>query len=245
MSISNAQQKNLDDLVARLRQALGDDLASVVLYGSAASQDFHADFSDLNILCLTRKLDIAELNAVQPALSWWSQLKQPQPLFFSLEELERSTDVFTIELLDMKSRNRMLFGADHLSALEVPMDLHGVQLERELRTNLLRLRQHYLSANTKDAQLALLVDAFSSFATLFRHALIALGKELPHSRRQVIDTLAAQLEFDPAPFHAVLDVREGKRKKSDVDVPTTFEGFLIGVKRVTGEVDRRLPGPRA
>lgn len=241
MAISEAQQKNLDELVAKLRSALGDDLASVVLYGSAASQEFQEKFSDLNLLCLTRKLDIAELNSVQPVLAWWTKLKQPQPLFFSVEEVQRSADVFAIELTDMKARSRVLFGEDVLTSLPVPMDLHGIQVERELRTNLLRLRQHYLSAENRDEQLALLANAFSSFATLFRHALIALRQEVPHTRREVIDRLAAHLGFDPAAFLAILDLREGKRKKDDLNVQSVFEGFLLGVKRVTGEVDRLLP----
>jgi hypothetical protein len=244
MAISETQQKNLDELVSRLQQALGNALASVVLYGSAASPEFHAGYSDLNILCLTHKLDIAELTASKPVLVWWAKQKQPQPLFFSVEELERAADVFAIELVDMKSRHRVIFGADLLPALEVPMDLHGVQVERELRTNLLRLRQHFLTASGKDQQFDLLATSFSTFSTLFRHALIALQQSAPSSRREVIDTLAAHLDFDPAPFRAVLDVREGKRKKEDLDVASTFEGFLLGVKRVTGEVDRRLPSSK-
>ncbi len=48
-------QKDLDQLVSRLIKAHGSDLVSVVLYGSAASGDRQADFSDINILCvLTR-----------------------------------------------------------------------------------------------------------------------------------------------------------------------------------------------
>ncbi len=244
MAISAAQQKNLDELVTRLQTALGETLASVVLYGSAASQEFHADFSDLNVLCLTHKLDIAELKAVGPVLAWWAQHKQPRPIFFSVEELERSADVFAIELTDMKSRHRALFGPDLLTGMELPMDLHGLQVERELRTNLLRLRQFFVGAKDDEERLGLLTAAFSSFSTLFRHSLLVMKQEVPHSRREVIARLAAQLDFDPTPFNTVLEVREGKRKKSDVDVAATFEGFLIGVKRVTGEVDRRLPSSK-
>ena len=45
MSINTTQQHLLDDLLAQLKHALGDNLDSLVLYGSAAAKDdgFHAD----------------------------------------------------------------------------------------------------------------------------------------------------------------------------------------------------------
>jgi hypothetical protein len=38
----------------------------------------------------------------------------------------------------------------------------------------------------------------------------------------------------------VLDVREGKRLESQVDVLATFRSFLAAVTHVTEEMDRRL-----
>ena len=73
----------------------------------------------------------------------------PAPLIFTQDELVRSADVFAIELLDMKRHHRMLFGADFLEDLEVPMQLHRLQVERELRTDWLRLRQAILAAPQK------------------------------------------------------------------------------------------------
>ncbi len=42
----------------------------------------------------------------------------------------------------MKQRNRVLYGEDVLSTLNVPMTLHRSQLEYELREKLFLLRQH-------------------------------------------------------------------------------------------------------
>ena len=55
------------------------------------------------------------------------------------QELERSTDVFTIELLDMQQHHRVLFGEDVVQGLQIPMHLHRVQVEYELREKLILL----------------------------------------------------------------------------------------------------------
>ena len=69
------------------------------------------------------------------------------------KEFDRSTDVFTIELLDMKQHHRVLYGEDVLSGLRIAIDLHRVQVEYELREKLILLRQHILIADGNDAKL--------------------------------------------------------------------------------------------
>src|SRR6185437_15811706 len=80
-----------------------------------------------------------------PVLAWWTGLSYPAPLFFTQSELQAVADVFPIEMFDIKHRHRILHGADPFQDLDVPMALHRVQLEHEIRTKLLLLRQHYLS----------------------------------------------------------------------------------------------------
>jgi hypothetical protein len=241
-------EKELKELAQKLEAAASTNLKSVVLYGSAASGEFHAKHSDLNVLCVLEDLEAPALALLSPAAAWWARKGHPPPLIFSLEELQRATDVFAIELLDIKAHHRVLWGQDVFASLEVPMGLHRVQVERELRTNLLRLRQHYLAApNDNKALLRLMTESLSSFSALFRHTLIALGERkadptsgVSHRKREIIDGLAKLLGFDPSGFYTVLDIREGKLQPGQVDVPSTFHAYLRAVERVTNEVDERL-----
>ncbi len=220
------REKDLKELIERLRQAAGANLTAAVLYGSAADQEFREEHSDLNVLCLLQRLDAGELKKLQPVGLWWWRKGHPTPLVFTLRELQDSADVFAIELLDMKQRHRMLLGEDFLKDFDVPMALHRLQVERELRTSVIRLRQALLRSRGKRAELTeLMVASSSTFVALFRHALIALGDTAPDSRREVLDRLAAKLGFDPAAVHAVLDVREGKRRPGDLDPDVSVCGL--------------------
>ncbi len=234
-------EKDLNELVEKLKQAAGANLKSVVLYGSAASGDFQQKHSDLNVLCVLERLDGGELAKLNPATAWWARKGHPAPLVFTVEELRRSADVFAIELLDIQASRRVLDGEDVFTSLHVPMSLHREQVERELRTNLIRLRQGSLAAPRSDASLERLMTAsVSTFLALFRHALIALGEQPPREKRAVVDRLATLLGFAAAGFYAVLDAREGKRPLRSADVTATFATYLAAVTHVTEEVDRRL-----
>ena len=173
-------EKKINDFVSRLRTAAGANLESVILFGSAVAGDFHPEFSNVNLFCVIRDSSFGALRALAPAVKWWDAQKQPPPLFMTRDEIERSTDVFTIELIDMQQHHRVLFGEDVVKGLSIPANLHRVQVEYELREKLALLRQHLLLASDNDSRLwELLLRSVSSFATLFRHALIVLGHKCP------------------------------------------------------------------
>lgn len=232
-------EKELNKLVAKLREAAGANLECVMLYGSAASGHFEEKHSDLNVLCILERLDGAALEALQPVATWWTGQRQPAFLLFTREELRRSADVFAIELLDIKTHHKLLHGQDCLAELDVPMNLHRIQLEHELRTKLIRLRQAYLAVAGQSRELLrLLTESVSSFMTLFRHTLIALGEQPPPHKHDVLDRLGGRLKVDFSSFHAVLSVREGK--KLELDVKLVARGYLEAVARVVEEVDRLM-----
>jgi predicted nucleotidyltransferase len=231
----------LGEFVGKLKDAAGENLRSVILYGSAATDEFHPKHSDLNLLCLVREADPAHLDPLRGPIEWWTRRGQRPPLVFTLEELRRSADVFTIELLDMKSRHRILHGENVLAEISVPMRCHSMQVERELRTDWLRLREAILAAPKKPrAAFELMLSSFSTFAALFRHALIALGEPPPETKREAVDRIAKFAGFDPAAFHTILAVREGKLKEREVDVETTLAQYFAFVEAVTDKFDRQL-----
>jgi hypothetical protein len=121
-----------------------------------------------------------------------------------------------------------------------------MQVERELRNNTLRLRQHYLMhAADSRKTLQLMVSSLSTFVALFRHALLALGEDPPPTKRAIIDRAGSALGFDSSPFHTVLDIREGRKREREVDAQSTFAKYLHAVVRATEEVDRLLAAPPA
>lgn len=234
-------EAKLVEFVDRLKSAALDNLKSVVLYGSAVTGEFASGHSDLNTLCLVHQAGSTQLEELHPPTEWWMKQGNPPPLIFTLDEIIHSADVFSIELLDIKMHHRVLFGEDFLAPLEVPLQLHRLQVERELRTATIRLRQSILSAPLSHrAHLQIMSSSVSTFCALFRHALVAFRMPMPETRRATLAAMAELTGADPTAFRDVLDLREGKRKAGEIDVEAALHSFLTFVEVVTGEVDRRL-----
>jgi len=237
--------KKLEEFVTRMSEAAGANLDRIILFGSAVAGDFHPEFSNLNLFCVLRDSSFPALQALAPVARWWEGQKQPPALIMTRHELQRSNDVFTIELLDMQQHHRVLLGEDVLLGLQIPEDLHRVQVEYELREKLILLRQQLLltSGNTRRLW-ELLVYSVSSFATLFRHALIVLGHAAPVGKREAVQALAEHLNFDASAILQLLDVREHKANPKTLDVNDLFARYLATVERVTTAVDE-APGTDA
>jgi predicted nucleotidyltransferase len=240
-------EKQISELVERLKSLAGENLNCIALFGSAASREFHAGFSDINIICVFRELSAPALARLAPLMRWWTKKDFPAPLLFTRTELEKAADIFAIELLDIRQNHRMLFGEDLFRNLHVPMDLHRVQVEHNLRTKLLTLRQMYAQFADDDQRVRrLMLDSVSNFATLFRHALIAMGEQPGESPRQTspgqskeesVRKLAARIHFDPDIFVRLLQVRAQKLKEKDLDPHAAFAQYVEGIERAIQAVD--------
>jgi hypothetical protein len=166
--------------------------------------------------------------------------KEPAPLFFTHEELRQAADVFAIEILDMKQGRRVLYGEDLVAAIEVPMNLHRLQIERDLRTVLLKLRQHYLRAPGNAHELApVLRKSFSGVLALLRHTLIAFGETPPVHAKEIVARAGVLTGAEPSAFDGLLKLRESGEFHGDI-VPV-YGAYLKAIERVLHALDHHFP----
>ena len=241
---SKEKQEKVDEFVKRVRAAAGPNIESIVLFGSAVAGDFHPGLSNLNLLCVLRDSAFTALESLAPVAKWWDSQRQPPPLCMTRTELERSTDVFTIELLDMQQHHRVLLGEDVVQGLQISMHVHRVQVEYELREKLILLRQRLLMEAPDEKRIwNILLRSVPAFATLFRHALIAQGQPAPATKREAVKALASALGFDAAPIERLLDIREHRAERKQFRAEEIAAQYVAAVEQVTGAVDRMLDSP--
>ena len=228
----------LEELTGKLQSAFSDKLVAVVLYGSAATPGQSDRFSDFNVLCVLKQITPRELADGEPILRWWGQQGNPPPLLMSEEEVSNSADSFPIEFRDMQQRRRVLFGPDPIADLTVHDTHYRTQVEHELRSNLLRLRQQGAGRLSDDKELlALCATSVSTFCVLGRHTLTLAGVTPPPERRDVVRKLATTLSIDMAPFETLLDIREEKPDVKPGDPIELFAAYLVCIGRLITFVD--------
>jgi hypothetical protein len=231
----------LTELVNRLKEFAVTNLECVILFGSAARGDFRPGHSDLNVACILNSLSVEELGRLAGVVKWWCvEQKEPALLFFAKDELRQAADVFAIETLDMKHGRRVLYGKDVVADIEVPMNLHRVQVEHDLRTMILKLRQHYLRAPGNSKELApVLRKSFSGVLTLLRHAVIAFGEEPPSAEHDIVARAAALTGSNASAFDALLKLRETGEFHGEII--SVYGAYLKALEKISSALDKHLP----
>lgn len=235
------KEELLQQFVTLARDSMGENLEAVVLYGSAVRGDAQAPYSDLNLLCVVRSTDRPSLQKMAAMANWWTQGQgQRSPLIFTADELRRSADVFAIELLDMQKAHRVLYGSDIIAGIPVPMNLHRVQVEHELRTIIQKLRQHYLHNYGDEASMrTVLAKSISSVITLLRHTLIAMDFEAPVDRHDLLREVQKRTGLNVHALQAVLALRSSGAARANI--AATYGHYLEILEHVCDKLDHVLP----
>jgi hypothetical protein len=236
--ITGQMSSPLQQLVEKLRQALAQELVSVILYGSAAVGDYQEAFSDYNVLCALKEVTPVQLRASEPIFRWWREQGNPSPLLLTEREITTSADCFAIEFHDIRENHRVLYGSDVVSDLVIGHDFYRAQVEHDLRAKLVRLRQKASGIlSDEDVLRRLLVDSVSTFGVLIRHALILHQIQAPAQKRETIALAAHHFGINAAPFLTLLDLREQKQKAKDVAPEPLLTAYLREIEKVIEQVD--------
>jgi predicted nucleotidyltransferase len=237
--VNTAMKESLNGLVEDLRATHGDNLASVVLYGSAAAGDHHELRSDYNLLIALKRITPEDLRLAQAPMREWQRLGHQLPVYFTVEELADAADVFPIEFHQMANARVVLYGHDPFEFVELSNANLRHQTEYELRSKLIQLRRLYIPASVSIEKLCdLMRDSLSSFAALFRAVLLLHGQEAPVSKPDCVRATAKLLQLDPTPFEKIFQFRSGGNlPTSDKEANDLFGAYLVQIEQVVAAVD--------
>jgi predicted nucleotidyltransferase len=237
--VKTVVQEALNGLVEDLRATHGTNLASVVLYGSAAAGDHIELRSDYNLLIALHRITPEDLRQAQAPMREWQRLGHPLPVYFTVEELSDAADVFPIEFHQMANARIVLYGHDPFEFVKLSDANLRHQAEYELRSKVIQLRRLYIPASVSIEKLCdLMSDSLSSFAALFRAVLLLHGQEAPVAKPDCVRATTRLLHLDPAPFERIFQFRTGADlPSSEKEANDLFGAYLLQVEQVVEAVD--------
>jgi len=150
----------LTDFVSEARDAVGADLVSVVLFGSAAEGRLRAS-SDVNLILVLGGFDPKKIQALSESLVAAQAAIQLQAMFLLESEIPAAVECFAQKFADILRRHRVIFGRNVFAATNVPRSAEIFRLRQILLNLTLRLREAYVSRAARPELAArVLADAF-------------------------------------------------------------------------------------
>ncbi|MBN1781181.1 nucleotidyltransferase domain-containing protein [bacterium] len=223
-----------------IRATFGTDVVSIILYGSAVTEEYRPGKSDVNFLVVLTDQGIDALDCVRNRIGKWRKHKIGLPLFMTRSYVHQSMDSFPIEFLNMQAAYHVLDGEDILSDIHPDKKDLRLQCERELKGKLLKLRQGYILTGGKPAALRSLISgSVVTFVAIFKALLMLRGKTVPVKKAEVLLTACDEFtEIDRPLFEELLHIRNGSVKKSKPELELLVKQYIRSIAKLTDSVDQ-------
>jgi len=222
-----------------IESLFGKEVVSVILFGSAATDEYIPKKSDINFLVVLTQKGIDKIKRVQKLVSRWEKRRVSLPLFMTEAYIEASLDSFPIEFLNMQSGYRVLFGEDVLGGLQFKKEDLRLQCEREMKSDLLQLRQGFIQTGGKAKALRLLIgESIVAFTSIFRALLYLRGEEVPKLKQEVLLATCREFGVDEGLFSVLLSVRGYETKLSREQLESNVQRYISEIEKLSGAIDR-------
>jgi len=240
MGVDNEMTLRARQVADDYRRIFGQDIVSVILYGSALTADYVPGKSDLNLMIVLSEEGIQRLHLAHDLVTRWRKKRVGTPLFVTKTYIDSSLDTFPIEFLNIKRNYLVIQGEDVLAGLSFTKEFVRMQCERELKGKLLLLRQRYVETGGKGRILRDLIAAsLPTFTFVFKGLLHILGEEVPVTRSEAISLAARRFGLDEKLFRDLQGIGAGNLKLSGRELHELFRRYMQAVRKLALEVDTK------
>jgi predicted nucleotidyltransferase len=190
-ALSQDVSKSLDEFVASARDALREDLVTIVLFGSAAEGRLRAT-SDVNILVVLARFDPARIDRLREPLRLGRAVIGLDAMLILESELAEAAECFAVKFADIRARHKVLFGPG-LHSIQPSRAAMVSRLRQVLLNFVLRTRERYALVSLRDEQLAPAVADCAGPLRASAEILLQLEGRAAGSPKEALETVARQL----------------------------------------------------
>lgn len=239
--IRPGDREAIQKYVRDMQRALGDDLKSIILYGSAVKDNFFPGSSDINLMVVVPVFTTAILKKAAPVVKGYSRRAKISTLLVDKDDVGDATDVFPIRYLDIKNHHRVLLGPDIFEKIEIDSSNLRFDLERQVRGVVHQLRDDYMHSNYTVLDLRkILVSNFSGFSHFLSTMIYLNGSTPPVKKQEIVEKAAEEFNLNLSVLEEIVKLKRGGNNPPRVRMLDIFERYLDVVDEIVEIVDKMV-----
>ncbi|MFT3774224.1 MAG: nucleotidyltransferase domain-containing protein [Minicystis sp.] len=197
-------RRRIDDLKKSLTATLGDDLACLLIHGSAARGEYREGQSDVDLMLVLKEATRDKLAAIANPIQLARYAARIETMILTSAEIPRAADVFPLLYDDIARCHILLAGADPFSALTISDRHRRLRIEQELREAQIRLRRAVVDAQGgREALGGAVARKLRQLRGTLRALLALRGHEIGDDLDSVIGKACSLYGVDPTPLRNV------------------------------------------
>lgn len=230
--LPEAARDPVRELVETLQRLAGDNLRGLTVFGDVTTADFTPNATLIRSVALLGGMDLAMLDQLRRSGLRLGRRHLQAPLVMTPAYIKDSCDTFPLEFLEIQQTHVPVLGTDTFGELTFEREHVRLQAERELKRELINLRQGLLASAGKDRLLGQLCrDALAQTIRVLRGVLWMRQARCPNSRRGVIEEGQRLTSINMA---GLMDVAEGSARSDFI----SLQRFYRDVERLSDYVNR-------
>ena len=178
--------------VSAAKKAFGDNLISVVLYGSGAEGKLRPT-SDVNLILLLASFERDQADQLREPLRLAEAAIKLRVMFLLQDELKPASQAFAVKFGDIARRRLVLYGDDPFAALSVSREDAISRLKQTLLNLTLRLRETYIARSLREEQVATVIAETAGPLRSCASTLLELEGNGATSPKEALERIAATM----------------------------------------------------
>jgi len=183
----------LSEFVDAAKSALGPDLVSIVLFGSAAEGRMRPT-SDVNLILALARFDRRRIDALREPLRSVHALIRLEAMLILEAEVPAAAEAFAVKFADIRERHRLLHGKDLFAGLQPSRGAALARLRQILLNFILRTRERYALVSLREEQLSTVVADAAGPLRSAAALILQLEGRPAESPKAALDALANELD---------------------------------------------------
>ena len=236
LSLPAQVQAALDLFLDAARAAFGENLRSVILFGSAAEGRLRRT-SDVNVLLVLRAFERAQIDALREPLRVARAAIELEPMFVLDTELGEAAEAFANKFEDIRRRHVVLHGEDVVDALTISREALLRRVRQVLLNQALRLRDIYAERSLREEQAAAAVAEAAGPLRAAAASILELEGRPAADSKSALATLAQEGGFGDV-LAKLSEAREQKVLEPGTAASALFD--VVGLARALYERAARL-----
>ncbi|HEY0140940.1 MAG TPA: nucleotidyltransferase domain-containing protein [Thermoanaerobaculia bacterium] len=191
------------------KSAFGDDLLSIILYGSAAENRLRAT-SDINVLFVLARFDEAKANAFRESYRFAQAAHNVRAMFLRGDEIDAASEEFAQKFADIARRHVVLYGSDPFAELTISREALARRLRQVLLNLSLRMREMYVERSLREEQCAVTLAEAAAPLRTSAAAILELQERGVHPPKEALEILGGELGF----AHLLPHISEAREQRT-------------------------------
>lgn len=226
-----------DEFAQDLKKIYGEELVSVILYGSAVKGEFNKRFSNVNVAVILKDARINSLKRAYPAVNS-RKYSLISPVFFTETYIHESLDVFPIEFLDIQENGKVVYGKDIFRELRVDTKNLRCQCEHEIKALLLNIKRDYFVCSSGKKLEKMMFKSFNSLVHILKNVIRIKKGNASGTKEGILNSVNSIFGIDAGCLKCIYDLQKSPKRLPHKNIDSIFSDYVSCVEHISKIVDK-------